>query len=246
MAPQQHLAWFTENVEWFRALPEDQLETPVPNCPGWAVVDVLNHLASGLGLAYPVAMATAPGTPTELVFSAVAWPTTAASGRAAIEQFSANLDGCIRAFEVADPNASCWTYAGSGVAAFWFRRAAIETALHRIDVEEALATTTSMSAERTRDAIVETLEFALPFAITSTAAPSGSLRVESDELDLRFDLEVGPASPEANISGPGDVLLRALWGRQPADSDRAGFVIEGDAAVADEWLTLIERAFAGR
>lgn len=256
MAPQDHLHWFADNIEWLQALPVSQLDTPVPNCPGWDVVDVLNHLSLGLGLAYPVAMSTPPHVEAERVFDDVAWPTDRTVGQAAIERFETNLAACLHHFQAADPDQPCWTYAGPGRAAFWFRRAAIETTLHRIDVAEALATDTTLSPTRAHDAIVETLEFALPLASTTTTSPSGSLRVESPELDLEIDLEIDMApgarhtstdnGPAASISGTGQAVLCALWGRASPASEPAAISITGNLGVADEWLTLIERAFAGR
>lgn len=252
MAPHEHLEWFTDNVEWFQELPVSQLGTPVPNCPGWDVADVLNHLSAGLGLAYPVAVSTPPHTASERVFNNVAWPDGPAVGHAAIERFKTNLAACIHHFHAADPDQPCWTYSGPGHAAFWFRRAAIETTLHRIDVEEALAIDSTLNPTRARDAIVETLEFALPLAADTTEAPSGSLRVESAELDLQMDVVSGVQRPNTNdgpaasISGTGQAVLCALWGRESSASQPAAIVIGGNRNVADEWLTLVERAFGGR
>lgn len=71
----------------------------------------------------------------------------------------------------------------------------------------------------------------------------GQLTIASPELDL--ELAIGtPAEPgagRATISGRGQDLLGALWGRH-----RERVEGRGDAAVADGRLSRIELAFAGR
>ncbi len=127
-----------------------------------------------------------------------------------------------------------------GTARFWYRRAAIETALHRLDVAEALQDPLSaLSDDRTVDAIAETLEFALPLAAEMVGVPDGRLIVCSPELDVR--VEVGAGLRHATVVGHGQDVLNALWGRH-----RERVSVIGDRAVAEEWLSRIEVAFAGR
>ncbi len=251
MAPQQHLDWFKENVAWFERLSDQQLGADVPNCPGWTVDGVLEHLSIGLGFGYPVAMAATPNTPADEVFATADWPAGTLTGRAALLRFSEIFAACISTFEATDPTMPCWTYAGPGVAAFWFRRAAIETALHRIDVEEALATNDeNLAPDRAFDAIAETLEFALPFASSMTDAPDGALVVESADIGLHMragdDSSAIDLAPAGRITGDGHAVLCALWGRESSPRRNVSVTTSGDGDVVAQWLTLIERAFAGR
>lgn len=240
MSPQQHLTWFEENVAWFEELAVEDLKSIVPNCPGWSVEDVVNHLSFGLGLAYPVALSKAPETAPVDAFEGVAWPLDNPTGYSSLLTFSTNMRRCLAIFNETNPERPCWTYAGPGTARFWFRRAAIETTMHRMDVEGAVRGVRSeLPADRTNDAVVEAVEFALPLAAAMTEHPDGMLTICSSDLSLH--LELGEGRRQAEITGGPQDILCALWGR---NSDKVS--ISGDRVIADEWLSLIETAFAGR
>lgn len=240
MAPHQHLQWFEDNIGWFESLTAEDLERDVPNCPGWTVENVVNHLSFGVGLAYPEAVTKPPDTRDEHVFAGVRRPDVSPVGPRALEIFSQNMRSCLAAFNNTDPEQPTWTYAGPGVAKFWFRRAAIETTLHQIDVSEALARRQiALAADRTIDAISETVEFALPLAARIAGEPDGRLTVATSDQSLL--LNVGTGDKEATMTGASEAVLAALWGRH---QERVEVV--GDRAVATEWLSRIEHAFAGR
>lgn len=239
MAPAQHLAWLDDNVRWFAAIDTAWLNHDVPNCPGWTVEKVLTHLTFGLGRAYPVALGKSPSTPDELAFDGVQWPKALPAGRPALEAFSHELQRCLATFKATDPAQACWTYAGPGIASFWFRRAAIETALHRIDVAQVVAPSgPTLAAERAVDAVAETIDVVLPLAARLIGAGPPALLIIEEETGKRFNL--GNGSPTATVSGRGQSLLEALWGRN-GDVD-----ITGDQTTVTTWLTLVEQAFGGR
>ncbi len=240
MTPDQHIAWLFENTAWIESLTVSQLEVAVPCCPGWTVENVVNHLSFGVGLAYPLGVASSPAASADKVFSAIKRPAENPSGEAALEAFATNMRRCIKMFSAADPQAPCWTYAGPGTASFWFRRAAIETALHKVDIEDALADSQSLlSSERTAEAIRETVDFTLPLAAKIAGQPAGSLVVFSPELNVKVKL--GEESERVMVSGAGQDVLLALWGR-----NRDRVAVTGNQEIAADWLSLIERAFAGR
>ena len=71
-----------------------------------------------------------------------------------------NRTVCLRADRCCVPRTS--EASPKGIEAFWFRRAAVETTLHRLDVVEALGIDDpTIATERLDDAIEETTEFAL-------------------------------------------------------------------------------------
>ena len=239
MAPQQHLEWFEENIAWFEAAAPERLAEPVPTCPGWTVLDVVNHLSLGLGLAYPVAMSKAPETADEVAFDGVRWPAAIPGLRDAVAGFSENMRGCLQTFRQTDPDTPCWTYAGPGAASFWFRRAAIETAMHRMDVEDAIGGSDPLLPERAADAVIEAADFALPLAAEWSSRPEGTLSVSTPQL--AEPVAVGDGPPTATVSGPTESVLRALWGRDDGEVS-----ISGDREVARAWLSVVEAGFAGR
>lgn len=240
MAPTEHLEWLADNIRWYEDIQVADLERNVPACPGWSIGNVINHLSYGLALAYPVAVTKHPTIDPERVFDDVEFPTEHPKGQEALQTFSTNMSECLRRFGEVDPQTTCWTYEGPGVAAFWFRRAAVETTLHRLDVAEALEMDRRhLSDARSADAIVETLEFALPLAGNLTQVPGGELVVTTSSLD--HPLSVGTGTRMASLSGEPHDVLNALWGRH-----RERVTVSGDREIATEWLAAIETAFAGR
>ena len=240
MTPGEHLEWFEDNIDFFASIAADELSLPIPSCPPWTMLDLLNHLSFGLGACYPVAASTAPEAHTESIFADLDRDAWVVEGDDAVDAFTTHMRMCLEALSTIDPNQPCWTYAGPGTASFWFLRAAAETALHRHDAELALGLTPAKIApERLTDSIDEALEFALPFAAAKIGSPSGSLKISCPDIEL--ERSVGAGDEHAEVSGDGQAMLLALWGR-----DRNQVQVEGSQQVADEWLSLIENAFAGR
>jgi len=111
------------------------LATAVPSCPGWAVRDLLMHTgyvhrwATGFvaeGLTRP------GGASEEEILSQgpadAQLPGWFCEGHAAL----------VRALGAAPPDLECWTFlAAPSPLAFWARRQAHETAIHRVDAEQA-------------------------------------------------------------------------------------------------------------
>ena len=239
MTSAEHRTWFRENIAWFEALPDSALSESVPACPGWRVDDVLNHLSYGLGVGYALAVAAPPDADPATVFAELRFPEKAARGPAARQEFHDRMWACAEVFARLDPDTPCWTYAGPGIARFWFRRGAIETWLHRVDVAEALDRSLRLDDRRAANAIEETISFALPMAMGIAGTPSARLAVDSS--CLREPLTIGTGDTDVAIGGDGHDVLLALWGRH-----RAAVEVRGDVAHADEWFGLVETAFAGR
>jgi uncharacterized protein (TIGR03083 family) len=240
VAPAQHIEWFEHSIDWFEQIVVDELALDVPNCPGWTIETVVNHLSYGLGVAYPVAMAKQPDTADSSAFDGTEWPETYPTGSRALQSFTANMRSCLAAFEQVDPEREAYTFAGPGRAKFWMRRAAIETELHRLDVEDALsARRVKVPAERIADGVAETIEFALPLAARLAGEPPGAMSVSMPDLGLRMKVGAGPS--RAELRGLGVDVLNALWGR-PGES----IEVVGDQAIAASWLSVIDEAFADR
>src|SRR5262249_47838143 len=113
------------------------LAAAVPSCPGWAVRDLLRHTgyvhrwATGFvaeGLTRPV------GASEEEILG---------QGPADAELpgwFREGHAALVRALGVAAPGLNCWAFLPApSPLAFWARRQAHETAIHRVDAEQAAA-----------------------------------------------------------------------------------------------------------
>ena len=243
MTSAEHRTWFRENIAWFEALPLDVLDRDIPACPGWTIDDVLNHLTFGLGVGYPLGLAAAPDADPATVFADLVVPAESPRGPAALDAFRRHMGACADRFDQVEPGTPCWTYAGPGVAAFWFRRAAIETWLHRVDVVDAVPELDeALADDRARDAIEETFEFTFPLASALVGQPTSQLLVDSSCLPspLTFGSDDHTQDqPRVALRGDGHDVLLALWGRH---LDR--IEVDGPDQAAQEWLGLVEAAFA--
>lgn len=240
MAPDEHIDWLEDNIDRFEQLPMSSFDVAVPSCPGWDVEQVMNHLTFGLGLCYPHGLTADPDAAQEQIFAAVQWPDHMPSGDQARAAFARHMSECAATFRATDPLRACATYAGPGQAGFWFRRAAVETTLHRMDVANALGIPrTPLAADRAIDAVTETIDFALPLAALLVGPPTASLAIMVDGWSQPRQLGDGSASAE--LRGTGETVLSALWGR-----DSQSVALTGDTEVADSWMNLIGLAFSGR
>lgn len=121
--------------------------------------------------------------------------------------------------------------------AFWCRRQAHETAVHRADAEAAAGKVTPFDAEFAQDGIAEIL---LGFAArrSNAIARPGVVALRAEDgphWRLTFGGERIVAVPDqapdagASVTGPSSELYLWLWNR-PAD-----VVIRGDESLAAEW-----------
>jgi uncharacterized protein (TIGR03083 family) len=205
----------------------------VPTCPGWTTTDLLAHL----GRIYRYVARQArnperePNDETEISPGEVAAAT--ADALAELLVVLAELE----------PSAPAWNWARgeANVAAFWPRRMALETVVHRYDAESATGTPAPVPAALACDGIEEVLTSFLPARrgrskedLTGTAhlhatdAPTdlpGEWTLEFS-ADGATTLRHGHEKADAALRGPAGELLLAVWGR-PAELERFG-----DAAIA--------------
>ena len=167
-------------------------------------------------------------------------------GQEILEWYGAGLEALRRALAEAGPDAAVWNWTGaSATAAFWFRRMAQETAVHRWDAESATGTPAPLDADLAGDGIAEMLDVFLPLTSAAGEAPDlgGSLHVHTTDVEGEWTLRPGPdrleverghGKGDAALRGPASDVLLALWGRPVLD----GVEIFGDASVVERWRQL--------
>ncbi|EST37088.1 hypothetical protein N566_14870 [Streptomycetaceae bacterium MP113-05] len=214
-------------------------DAEVPSCPGWRVRDLVLHTgnvhrwASG----YVAEGRTAPGP-----ISAESVPDDALTGW--FRDGHERLTDCLR---TADDRLECWTFlAGSASArAFWSRRQAHETTVHRVDAELAAgAEVGPVRPEFAADGIDELLagfhtrrvsrvrgERPLTLRISAADAADGEWTVRLSGGPPVVERSAG-AEADCRLSGPAATLYLALWNRIPYGD---GVLIDGDASVATLW-----------
>jgi hypothetical protein len=114
------------------------LGAPVPACPGWAVRDLLKHTgyvhrwATGYVAEQRTDMVETPAEDEML--------TLGPADDVLLDWFRDGHAGLVRALAAADPDLKCWTFmAAPSPLAFWARRQSHETAIHRLDTQQAAA-----------------------------------------------------------------------------------------------------------
>ncbi|MFG2352517.1 maleylpyruvate isomerase family mycothiol-dependent enzyme [Streptomyces sp. NPDC048521] len=214
-------------------------DAKVPSCPEWQVRDLLRHTGAvhRWAAAFVADAHTAPrplGDPPDLDGAElVAWYRD--SHRLLVDTLAG-----------APADVECWTFLpapGPSPLAFWTRRQAHETTVHRHDAEAAHGgTATPIAPDFAADGIDELLRgfHARPRSRVRTERPrvlrvravdAGADAVWTVRLTTEPPVTVRRAAgeAEAELSGPADQLYLALWNRAPVPA------VTGDRALADLW-----------
>jgi uncharacterized protein (TIGR03083 family) len=213
----------------------------VPSCPGWAVRDLLKHTG------YVHRWATG------IVAHRLARPAPGASEEEILAQGpgDAELTGWFReghaalvgALTKAPPDLDCWAFlAAPSPLAFWARRQAHETAIHRVDAERAAGRTSAPAFEPAfaADGVDELIMGFLARSIRRRSWPAldAGLAIHAADGEESSDWLVAGGAGEPGVSrGTGaagcDVTGRAgdlyltLWNRREAD----GLQVTGDPGI---------------
>ncbi|MEH1167137.1 maleylpyruvate isomerase family mycothiol-dependent enzyme [Micromonospora sp. CPCC 205539] len=222
-----------EGPAFAAAVAEAPPETPVLSCPGWTVTDLTLHLAG----AYHWVSSFAGSGQT----AAPARPDFDATGLSPLQLWQQGYDKLMVLLDGLDPEAPAWNWAPQPKkAAFWPRRMAHETAVHRWDAQLAIAAGEPVEAKLAADGVSEVLDTWLPAGrrrvpgdwhgvvqLSATdAAQDWYLRLRGEGvalLDTATIFDHDDHHARAQVSGTASDLLLALWGRVSFDTlDVAG------------------------
>jgi uncharacterized protein (TIGR03083 family) len=216
------------------------LGAAVPPCPGWQVRDVLAHTgfvhrwAAGFVAGGRTGPVDTPGEP-ELLRLAPAdseLPAWFAEGHAAL----------VSALRAAPADLACWSFLPApSPLAFWARRQAHETAIHRVDAEQAAGAGVSpLPPSFAADGIDELLTgfLARNMRRGHWQAGPGRLGIHARDGQAQADWLVtsgpgessvsrGAGPADCDVTGPAAGLYLALWNRGPV----AGLTVTGDPAL---------------
>jgi uncharacterized protein (TIGR03083 family) len=213
------------------------LTAPVPPCPKWTVWDLVRHL----GVVYHWQR-------THFVRGETTEPThdrtTAPEGEAVYDWFAGQHAAVLDSLAGLDPQTPAWNWSVRPEnAAFWFRRMAHETAVHRWDAQSAAGLPQPVEPVLAADGVSEVLEVFLPGGrrqgpedrdgvvrlVATDTGQAWTVRVRGTAvsvLDTDTVFDPGPGAQAAAAGTASDVLL-ALWGRVPFDV----LGVEGDPAL---------------
>jgi uncharacterized protein (TIGR03083 family) len=219
----------------------------VPSCPGWNVSQLARHVDGGLRWAREIVATRASEPPSDVALRDLSGATAddpdilRASLTEAAEELAATLTE-------AGPDAQMWCPVDGGGSAFYARRFAYETAMHRADAALALGAKFVLDPDVAADVIDEWMELgSLPFHfevhpwMRELLAPGRTIGLHATDTDAHWLLDLtgdviawqrahGPAA--ADIRAPVTDLLLTIYRRRPV----AGLNVIGDASLVDFWL----------
>jgi len=217
------------------------LDAAVPSCPGWTVHRLLAHL----GRVYRSVGRHVAERATEMI-PADQIPRPPAESAAILEWFEQGHRFVQEALDGAGPDEAVWSWADQHTVAFYVRRMAHETEIHRWDAEAAFGEPSPIDSDLGADGVSELFEVLLPFAPNWDAAlPDASLHLHrtdgagewllvNDGGSVKVSRQHAKGDAAVRASG-GDLMLLA-WGRIGLDSP--GVEAFGDADAARAWLAL--------
>jgi len=228
------------------------LTAAVPSCPGWRVPDLLRHQGyvhrwAGRFVAERLPDPVPKSSETEILAA------NPPDGQL-LDWFREGHAGLVAALRAAPPDLSCWTFlpAPSGLA-FWARRQAHETAIHRADAELATGgAVTSPSPAFAADGIDELIMgfFARDERrLTSEQQAGGRQRVVVQPTDSAGEWQIEltedgtraasvrrgiDGAADCTLAGPAAGLYLVLWNRgEPGGATEVS--VGGDPSVLRTW-----------
>ncbi len=208
------------------------LGAPVPGCPGWDVDALLRHVGDVHRWATMIVRDRLPERP-QRDFEGPA-------GREELlAWYRAGCAALIDTLHAGSQEDAFWFWGPAPNAlAFWARRQANETAIHRCDAESARGPITPLTVVDALDALDEW--FGL--AVRRVRAPEGGgriLRLVATDADTTWNLIVGDRLEVTSDRGRGHCELRGtasdlyLWSMNRRGTD--GIAVSGDASLLQVW-----------
>ena len=219
----------------------------VPWSDRWTVRSVARHVA-GSHHAVALILADRPSADFE---QAAAMPRIETSDPAFPAWFAANTERLLTQCRAVPPAAVCWAPHPliAGNAAYWTRRIAYDTLVHRWDAEAGAGIAgTAMESHIAADAVDELLAVGLCVTRAATDAPAGpAIRLACTDahhawhLDLsevgRLTIHAEPIDVAVTLRGTAEALLLWLWRR--IEIDDGPIEVDGDRSVLDRWSDLL-------
>lgn len=232
--PHRYLDLIQSDAARITALAPDALTAPAPCCPGWDVAEVVRHTASVYN--HKVAIMRLGRAPEQ-----GEWQSRPPEGSELVAWFGNSAQTLLDELAAHDPDdwAHTW-WPPDQTVHFWYRRMALESVVHRVDVEMAVqGDSSAIDAELAREGIDEVLTVFLGVHDAGAdGGPTGAVSVVSggrtwiahvDDEHIRVEKH-GDVTTDAELSGePASVFLH-LWGRAALESVSA----DGDQALLRE------------
>ena len=231
--PHRYLELIHSDAERIAAVTPGALALPVPCCPGWDVAEVVRHTGSVYN--HKVAIMRLGRRPEQ-----GEWHSSPQPGTDLVTWFDDSARTLIDELASHDPDewAHTW-WPVDQTFHFWYRRMALESVVHRVDVEQAAGDSSAIDAELSREGIDEVLVVFLgAHDVGSHGGPNGAVSVVSggrtwiahlDDVHIRVERN-GDATTDAELVGEPEQVFPHLWGRAPLGD----LEVRGDEALVRE------------
>jgi uncharacterized protein (TIGR03083 family) len=212
-----HLAHLRADVDAVLAVLARATSTePVAACPGWTVRHLVEHLGSVHRWATQIVRTgEAQREEEHEVEDVAAW-------------FAEGATVLIETLAAASPGATCWSFTTDQTAAFWVRRQALETVVHRWDAERALGEPGRIDPTLAADGVAEVVELMAPRQVRLGRIPPLESSVELCATDTSSSWLLGEGPATGSVEATAEELLLLLWHRIDAGDPRVRTT--GDAA----------------
>jgi len=213
------------------------LNASVPTCTGWLVRDLVQHVGQihRWAMSYVVSGRTTPPNENDS-------PADPPADDELLAWFGDGHAALVAALRDAPDDLDCWAFLPApSPRAFWARRQAHETAMHRADAERAAGEEPAYDPAFAADGVDELLFgfFSRPRG-SLLADPAVRLGLRSTDSADAWTMTIGPdgrtaergaADADCTVSGPASELYLLVWNR--ADASRCR--VDGDSSVLDLW-----------
>ena len=247
----EHVNALRREGEWLADAAERAgLDAPVPPCAPWQVKDLLRHT----GYVHRWAARHINECPDQIIDgpSEEEILSGGADDARLLAWFRDGHAALTQTLATADPAVECATFmAAPSPLAFWARRQAHETAIHRADAESAAGATPEYEAAFAADGIDELI---MGFGRRRKYQPGSNaegtrLRVLATDTGDAWLVEAlegrvlprrdlgGQEEAGCAVSGPASGLYLYLWNR--ADAARVGVTVAGDPGLLSAWQSSV-------
>jgi len=243
-----------------REAARSQAAPAVPSCPEWVVTDLVLHLGMVHRMVARVISERMQEPPPvdDRSWSGLPgpWQDWLPPNRAPrqspvppglIDWFGAGAAELAGQFRATDPGVRVWTWSADQSVGFWQRMQAIEVAVHRWDVQNAVSAAQPIEAALATDAVAQTFEIMAPARRMVAKAPPGQgerfvfRRTDGAQAwAVRFDgdavlLGAPQGSYDIEIAGTASDLALFLWQRDVTrDLD-----VRGDSSLLSRYFALV-------
>lgn len=217
---------------------EGNLDAQVPTCPEWKVADLVAH--TGRVHMWVTGIVDSGGAPPGRL------PETPADRPDLLTWYRESHARLLERLAAHGPDDAAWVFIPPAPqkVGWWYRRQAMETAIHRYDAQAAAGDPEPVDAELAAAGVDEFLTEFLPGVMANrpVAGLTGTFHLHATDTPGEWWLDFGAenlaarrehAKADTAVRGPAGGLFLWVWNR--TTPEEAGLEVFGDGAVVDAW-----------